>query len=406
MAHKVFLCSCTNEILEHRMKVYELLHDFEHEWECVSSDDIGIDEALEQYQESKNLIPKSDLCIAIIGHFYGDELCVDGQFLSLPAAEVNLAASHEIDILIFMASDDFLIPARFLKDFSNSDVSKQRKFRARLIQRARNLDENGEMVLRYFNSLDDLLHQVEVEFHKWLRRRQSKIGNLSDSKIPQGGLEISGYIDLVSNLPVGALIEKILLSNYLESNFLISQEMAFRNLLHNSPLGSTYHGFQNRSAETMHQDISPYVPLLLEVTKFFVNEVSKWIDDVRKRASAPPKLHKLPTEFVSLASIVKSEDDPNAIITLLGETLNLSDLREAQSLIKQIRRQRHLLNSLEERAILATGGELASIDVQMTETADDIIEKVERLEALLKRIYKDKLDSDSHSDMNQRSSRK
>lgn len=135
-------------------------------------------------------------------------------------------------------------------------------------------------------------------------------------------------------------------------------------------------------------DIKPFVPVIVEATKFVFNEVSKWIGDVRQRAaqaSVRPIGSTLP---VTREEFMTIESDPDSIVSLLNQATTQADVDEIRNLLGQLRTRRSLFLELESQEVTAAGPEAAKLRVQMQNVARDIIGTTERLENALSRVYR------------------
>jgi len=137
-------------------------------------------------------------------------------------------------------------------------------------------------------------------------------------------------------------------------------------------------------------DISPFIPVIVEATKFIFNEVGKWISDVRQRASQESSLPVGSSLPMTKDQFVVAETDPKSISELLNQAATIADIDEIRNLVEQIKTRRALFLELESQEVTAAGAEAAKLRVQMQSTARDIIKTTERLEAALLRVYRPK----------------
>ena len=137
-------------------------------------------------------------------------------------------------------------------------------------------------------------------------------------------------------------------------------------------------------------DITPFVPVIVEATKFVFNEVSKWIDDMRQHAaqgSTYPVGSILP---VTKEQFVAAESNQESIALLLSRATTLADIDEIRNLLGQLKKRRALFLELESQEVTASGAEAAKLRVQMQDVARDILKNVNRLERSLSRVYRSK----------------
>lgn len=138
-------------------------------------------------------------------------------------------------------------------------------------------------------------------------------------------------------------------------------------------------------------DVTPYMPVVVEATKFIFDEVGKWIDDVRQRSKKPlPE----PTEGTLdvKASILTQKDfavleaNPPELEAAIN-VRSAADAYEIQGLVKMIQIHRRSLVDLETTE--AEFGSLTPPHIKrgIEREVDAIIEKSARLKSLLERIY-------------------
>ena len=135
-------------------------------------------------------------------------------------------------------------------------------------------------------------------------------------------------------------------------------------------------------------DITPFIPIIVEATRFLLEKVSKWIDDFRQRdlqKSAPPVGTALPFPKEQFAKI---SPDPKRIAELLNETFTQADIEEIRILLEQLKKRRTLFLELESQEVTAAGPEAAKLRVQMQEESNRIVEIAKRLENMLSRVYR------------------
>lgn len=137
-----------------------------------------------------------------------------------------------------------------------------------------------------------------------------------------------------------------------------------------------------------YMDITPFIPIIVEATKFIFDEVSKWISDVRRRAaqeSGPPVGSILPVTKEQFSSI---EANPSSVVRLLNQFATQADITEISNLLEQLKTRRALFLELESQEITAAGAEAAKLRVNIQNVARDIIKTAERLEKALARVYR------------------
>jgi len=364
----VFLGSSTEELSDHRKAIHRLLSSIEG-CKCIWSEDTGQINDVSKYKDSKDLITSCDLFVGIVGHFYGTPI-EDLDNVSLPVAELHLAQETNREMLIFIASEDFLLPANLREE--DGRWKDQRKFRSTL---------TNECIP--FDSVDALVREVERAFNRWLRAKlEAEIDSFNKLlEADNSNYDSQTQSTLVTSQIIDSVYESTpMVANATLSDFL-SKELFPRKL--------TKTQFE-RSIPMNPQDIVPFVPIIVEATKFLLSEVSKWVDDIRKKASAtpstPPPQMKLP---ISEDQLLDAQSDPQAIAKMVNESVTESDIYEIQSLLDQIKTYREVLGELEKQEAVAAGSELAKIRVQIRQNAKVVLTKVAQLEACLESVYKE-----------------
>ena len=139
-------------------------------------------------------------------------------------------------------------------------------------------------------------------------------------------------------------------------------------------------------------NVSTFVPVLVEATKFMFSEVSKWIDEVRRKSkdplsesSQPVVCKELPVlsqhEFISLV------ENPNVLMSMINVQMAMTNAYEIESLVQQI--QIHRKNLLDFEATEAEFGSLTPQHVRrgIEREASATFEKSVRLKGFLQQIY-------------------
>ena len=145
-------------------------------------------------------------------------------------------------------------------------------------------------------------------------------------------------------------------------------------------------------------DALPFIPIIVEATKFIFNEASKWLDDVRKKAgqistpvtSVSPEPDTKPKlgaeEFAALDLAPKSIS--KVIDLAKAETVAY----EVQTLVEII--QIHRRNLLDHEKTESLYAELTPTYVRraIEREANAILEKQARLTFLLEQVYGKQID--------------
>jgi hypothetical protein len=139
----VFLSSTARDLTQYRDAAYH----------CVRMEDFGArDWDADDFCRDK--VGKCDLFVGIVGHLYGS--CAEGSEQSYTEREYEAAIAAELPRLVFIATEDFPLPASLIEP--DEVRARQRVFRERASQ-ARIRDS--------FTSPDDLAQRVVQAIHNW-----------------------------------------------------------------------------------------------------------------------------------------------------------------------------------------------------------------------------------------------
>lgn len=153
------------------------------------------------------------------------------------------------------------------------------------------------------------------------------------------------------------------------------------------------HAFEERSiamsfAEVDAESIVPFVPVIVEATKFVFSEVSKWIDDMRKKAQTEVSMD----DFGLTLPITKSrfseiQSDQHALAAIMNESVARTQAFLVEQLHKQILQHRKNIARYETKK--AEAAELGPIayDTWIEKEANQIIQRTKQLVALLSQVY-------------------
>lgn len=139
-------------------------------------------------------------------------------------------------------------------------------------------------------------------------------------------------------------------------------------------------------------EVLPYMPIIVEATRFVFNEVGKWIDRVRQRSDRVTPQHyesALGEEVPRLTpqSFAALEADPTAMVTTIDAQLAETNAYVIRGLMEQI--QVHRRNLIDHEKTEAEYGALTPQYVRraIEHEATAIIQKYERLKSLLEQLY-------------------
>lgn len=145
-------------------------------------------------------------------------------------------------------------------------------------------------------------------------------------------------------------------------------------------------------------DVTPYMPIIVEATKFVFDEVGKWIDAVRQRSKKPVPESTGVTVDVETPKLTQQdfsalEANPSALEGAINVRSAQLDAYEIRGLVNQIQIHRRNLVDLE-----TTEAEYGSLTPQhikrgIEREADAIVEKSARLKSLLEQVYERRIEN-------------
>ncbi len=153
---KVFLSSTARDLQEYRDAVFAAIQACD-DLRCVRMEDFGARaEMADEFCRAK--VAECDVFVGIVGHYFGNS--PKGSDKSYTQQEYDAAVETDRPRLMFIAPDDFPIPANLVENASKR--KRQREFRARV---------NG--VLRAeFKSPQDLATKVVTAIRNWEREQE------------------------------------------------------------------------------------------------------------------------------------------------------------------------------------------------------------------------------------------
>jgi hypothetical protein len=147
-------------------------------------------------------------------------------------------------------------------------------------------------------------------------------------------------------------------------------------------------------------DVTLYVPILIEATKFVFDEVSKWIEHAREKSSENTDQDIRDTEQVidETAMTLTKEDftllekNSDELVASINAQLAETNAYTVKGLVEQI--QIHRRNLVDHEKVEAEYGVLTPQHIKraIEREASAIIEKSIRLKGLLEQIYGRKIE--------------
>lgn len=133
---------------------------------------------------------------------------------------------------------------------------------------------------------------------------------------------------------------------------------------------------------TVPMDITPFIPVIVEATKFIFNEAKEYLG---KRSSASGDIDDLAISLpITKDQFDSAQTNTESLAVLVSASATRADMYEIEQLLKQIELHRKVIASLETENTLRPSGR---ISVDIAEEKDKIGEKALRLRETLSRVY-------------------
>ncbi|MDB4990063.1 MAG: hypothetical protein JWN04_5241 [Myxococcaceae bacterium] len=136
---RIFLSSTGRDLVSERQAVFEAITALDG-YHCVWMESFGARTG-DARTLCREMVESCSVVVLIVGHTYGSK--PKGLARSFTVLEYEAAAALGIPVLVFMASDDFPVPASLIE--ADEDRARQRSFRTRLKE---------ERVIAFFESDD------------------------------------------------------------------------------------------------------------------------------------------------------------------------------------------------------------------------------------------------------------
>lgn len=136
---------------------------------------------------------------------------------------------------------------------------------------------------------------------------------------------------------------------------------------------------------------APFVPIIVEATKFLLQETSKWIDRVRREAPEDALTEmdekELDTPLPVTSFDLDSGESFQALIAAMNDAVAETQAETIKSLVVQIRvHYQNLMNSETKKAKF--GIEVPNyVLVEIREESAAVVTKTAQLSALLRKVY-------------------
>lgn len=124
---KAFLSSTVHALFEYRTAVFKAIQQMDN-WKCVRMEDFGSrDSTSDNY--CRKVLSQCEVTVFIVGHRYGS--CPPGSKKSFTEHEYDTAVSSDLPRLVFLAPNDFAMPASEIEGDELRD--RQKQFRLRVL---------------------------------------------------------------------------------------------------------------------------------------------------------------------------------------------------------------------------------------------------------------------------------
>ena len=203
----VFLSSTARDLAKHREAVYRAIEGLDG-YHCKRMEDFGArDREADDFCRAK--VAECDLLVGIVGHLYGS--CPPGSEQSYTEQEYEAAVIAEIPRLMFLAPEDFPLPAKLIE--LDEKRQKQRKFRERV---------SRERLRDTFTSPDDLAGKVRqaifnLEKGQAAQERRLETEQVERSKSLSSQVDIEFVVFRLEQLANTIRLDLALLKDYGDS---------------------------------------------------------------------------------------------------------------------------------------------------------------------------------------------
>jgi hypothetical protein len=170
-ARAVFLSSTARDLAEYRAAAFGMLCGLDG-YSCVRMEDFGArDDAAADF--CRDRVRECQLVVFVIGHLHGS--CPPGEQRSFTEIEYDTAVAEKLPRLVFVAPDDFPLPANLFE--SDAERARQRAFRERV---------GAERIRDEFASPADLATRLVKAIRNWeaqqARQAFSALRDLMDER--------------------------------------------------------------------------------------------------------------------------------------------------------------------------------------------------------------------------------
>jgi hypothetical protein len=141
-------------------------------------------------------------------------------------------------------------------------------------------------------------------------------------------------------------------------------------------------------------EVTPYMPIIVEATKFLFGQAGQWLDGIRHRGGAPaeaPIPAPAQTPTLTAEKFSQLEAAPEALASLINRQQAEANAYVIEGLVEQIKI--HYKNLTDNESVEAEYGALAPQYVKraIEREAAAIVEKSARLKELLEQVYQGRI---------------
>jgi WD40 repeat protein len=173
--YKVFLSSTSRDLADYREAVHRAIDGLPG-LSLVKMEDFAARDASAK-DLCARLVRECDLLVGLMGHYYGS--CPPGDTISFTELEYRTATTAGLSRLMFVAPDDFPIPARLREP--DASFERQQRFRQEIM---------ADRVAGSFDEPQQLASAVTKSLFVWLeeRRQQAAATGLAEAPVPFAGV--------------------------------------------------------------------------------------------------------------------------------------------------------------------------------------------------------------------------
>lgn len=230
------------------------------------------------------------------------------------------------------------------------------------------IDQCREKVLVHLRSLSQIQIQLDHYWQHLTGQEQDCLCQLALGKSSRG-----------TNQDVEQKLLRFGLLDHDEGGLKVAGEV-FRQWIENR---------HKRRCQVDPNSVAPFVPIIVEATKFVFNEASKWIESTRKKALDKAPLPKTtPVLSITKARFSEAQADLQAMAAMMDNSAAETMAHEIQGLIEQIRMHRRSLTDLEIQETEFGGLVPTHVKRGIERESRSIVEKTARLVKLLNEVYR------------------